>query len=240
MKTFPARRYIARAAARTVVLPGKTALQAIGTGAFWAILLSILSMSVALYAFRAHSVAWLTDRGISGGIATSIVSVMALSGLIGQIGSGLFLDRVQTPRVAVPFFAAAFFGLGLMIYGQSTYVLFAAAVILGTGFGSQLTVMPYFVSRYFGLWAYSEIVGYVGAAIAIGSGVGALLMGLIFDRLGSYRVALAACEAALVLGTVLISLLGPYVYSARRQASAAEPEKHELPASSQPQASGKA
>ena len=51
----------------TVVLPGKTALQAIGTGAFWSILLSILSMSVALYAFRAHSVAWLTDRGIPPG-----------------------------------------------------------------------------------------------------------------------------------------------------------------------------
>ena len=88
--------------------------------------------------------------------------------------------------------------------------------------------------------AYSEIVGYVGAAIAIGSGVGALLMGLIFDRLGSYRVALAACEAALVLGTVLISLLGPYVYSARRQAPPSEPEKHELPASSQPQPTEKA
>jgi len=193
--------------------PGVSVREALVTKSFWAILASMLLISLAGYAFRTHSFAWLTDRRFSSALATSVISLVALCGFLGQVCSGALLDRVQTPKIAIPFFAATILGLGVMTYAQNSYLLLASAVVFGAGLGTETAVLPYFVSRYFGFRAFSEIMSYIGSAIAIGSAAGVVLMGVVFDHFGNYEVGLATCEAALILGTLAIALLGPYTHS---------------------------
>jgi cyanate permease len=52
------------------------------------------------------------------------------------------------------------------------------------------------------------------ALVAIFSGVGPALMGLVFDRTQSYAPMLIVFEVALAVSVILVARLGPYVYVA--------------------------
>jgi hypothetical protein len=54
---------------------------------------------------------------------------------------------------------------------------YAATFLIGVAKGAQLDVIPYMVSRYFGLTAFAEIYGYLFAVFTLGGVVGPMLMG---------------------------------------------------------------
>ena len=75
-------------------------------------------------------------------------------------------------------------------------VVLVAVVLVGLGLGVELDVMPYMVSRYFGLPAFGEIYSYAFAIFSLGAVVGPPLMGAGFDATGSYSLVLAAFVVA--------------------------------------------
>jgi MFS family permease len=76
--------------------------------------------------------------------------------------------------------------------------------------GAEVDIIAFLMSRYFGLRSLGTTVGFAFGAFVIAGGVGLLVMGLAFDRTGSYRVPLAGFGAAAVVAAVLVSRLGPY------------------------------
>ena len=66
------------------------------------------------------------------------------------------------------------------------------------------------MSRYFGLRAFGEILGWVLMAWGLGGVVGPFLMGVGFDSTGSYSAVLAVFMGATVITTGLMAQLGPY------------------------------
>ena len=90
------------------------------------------------------------------------------------------------------------------------------AAILGFGIGAESGIGPYFFSRYFGMRSFGAVYGCLVSLLAISSGVGPMLLGIAFDRTGSYGRGLVIAEIGLAAGTVLIAILGPYIYAARR------------------------
>jgi MFS family permease len=201
-------------------LPGRTVPQVFATVTFWLILVALVIHSLVVGGVRAHTVALFTDRGISAGIATLAISTFALAGLIGNVSSGFLLDRVNSARVALPFFAAALLGLLILHHAVGTVTALAGIAILGFGIGAESGVGPYFFSRYFGIRSFGTIYGCLVSLLAISSGVGPFLLGRSFDRFGSYGHALGVSEIGLAVGIVLVMLLGPYVYAVRPHAAA--------------------
>jgi MFS family permease len=157
----------------------------------------------------------LTDRGLSGERAISVLSSFGVGGIVGQLASGYLLDRYESPRVAVPFFVSALAGLILLTYGSGFTTLLAAGLLLRIGVGAELSMAPYLLARYFGLRSFGEIYGVLFLLATIAGGLGPVLMGWCFDATGSYGLALSGFEAAMALSVVLISLLGPYLYAVR-------------------------
>jgi MFS family permease len=64
---------------------------------------------------------------------------------------------------------------------------FAAAILIGFSMGSEGDVTPYLLSRYFGLRKFSTLYAFRWTAFAIGGAVGPIILGRVFDVLGSYR-----------------------------------------------------
>ncbi len=126
------------------------------------------------------------------------------------------LDRVQSPKIAAPFFLAALAGLLLLHHASGSLPALAGAAVLGFGIGAESGIGPYFFSRYFGMRSFGTIYGCLVSLLAISSGVGPMLLGMAFDRTGSYGRGLVIAEVGLAVGTVLIFLLGPYLFAARR------------------------
>jgi MFS family permease len=190
---------------------GLTAREAWHTGTFWVMVCAFFLVSASVQGCLVHTIAMLSDRGISAQKAALGSSLAGASVLIGRVFTGYLLDRLFAPRVAAAFFGSAALGIGLLWLG-TTPIAFAGAFLVGLGLGAEVDIIAYLTSRYFGLRAFGQIYSWAFAAFALAGALGPLLMGASFDRTGSYHGALATFLAATVAAAVFMTRLGPYRY----------------------------
>jgi len=212
--------------------PGMSLSAALRTSAFWLAIVALMFNGTAIMGFRQQSVLLLGDRGLSAAFAASVLSVLALASIGGQLAAGALLDRIHNPKITLPFFACPLAGLLLVIQGPPTpLTVMVGAALIGFGSGAENNISPYFTSRYFGLKSFAEIQGWKVAAFMFVTGPAPLLMGLWFDRFGSYTGLFVILEVILALCLVLIALLPRYAYDSQLQRAAdAAPSVSEKPA----------
>ena len=182
---------------------------------FWLTFFAFLLLGLAGTGLIAHLMALLTDRGLSPALAASAISLMGLSVIVGRISCGYLVDRFFAPTVAIIFLLGPAIGVALLAIDQGAVAAFTAAVLMGMGFGAEFDLLSYFISRYLGLKAYGKIYGAMYAGFLLGSGIGPLIMGLVFDRYGSYFWAFWILFTCILAAIILISRLGPYRYAER-------------------------
>jgi MFS family permease len=130
--------------------------------------------------------------------------------ILGRMLAGYCLDKFFGPYVAVASVVGAMIGLGLLISPGRGLIPIAGTVLCGLGMGAEGDIVPYFVSRYFGLRAFGRIYGYLFAVFMVGVGVGPSLLGFSFDRWHSYAPMFLFFEAGLLVACVMFLRLGPY------------------------------
>ncbi|HKZ79482.1 MAG TPA: MFS transporter [Pyrinomonadaceae bacterium] len=189
---------------------GMTSGEALRTSTFWLLFVAFFLIGISVVGCLIHLVPMLTDRGISHRTAALATSVLGGAVILGRVASGYLLDRLLASYVAVFFFLGAASGILLLWNGVIGGWAFVAAFLIGMGMGAENDIVAYAVSRYFGLRAYGEIYGYALISFALGGVVGPLLMGIGFDRTGSYRLVLGVFMLATLLGAGLMTRLGPY------------------------------
>lgn len=193
-------------------LVGLTRSEAMKTRNYWLIFAAIFFAPMAIVGTIAHSVAMLTERGFTGLSATTALSSVYIGGMIGYFSSGFLLDRVQSPRIVLPYFAAALCGVAILHGTSSESMLVPGAILLGLGQGSEMQLAAYLTSRFFGLKAYGAIYGSFYAAGNIGIASGIMTMGIAHDLAEGYRPMKFIFVGCLLIVLVLLSSLGPYVY----------------------------
>ncbi len=189
-------------------LPGVTAREARRTSTFWIMVFALLLAAAAVQGCLLHLVALLTDAGVSPEMAAFAASVFGASNMLGRLVGGYLLDRIFAPYVVVGSFLAATVGTALLLAGPAWAL--PAAILMGLGFGAETDAVPYLVSRYFGLRAFGEIYSNAFVTVPLGGAIGPLLVGIGFDRTGSYAIPLACCAAAMLLAAILATRLGAY------------------------------
>jgi MFS family permease len=189
---------------------GLTFQEARQTSTFWLMGSAVFLISVSFHGYIIHLVPLLTDRGLSAQSAALTVSLAGGAALIGRVGIGYLLDRFFAPYVAVGFFCGLALGIFLLWSGAVGGVVLVAVVLVGLGVGAELDVMPYAISRYFGLRAFGEIYSYAFAIFTLGAVVGPPLMGAGFDATGSYSLVLATFVVVALTAAGLMTRLGPY------------------------------
>jgi MFS family permease len=188
-------------------LPGLTFLQARATVPFWLLLISISLCSGCLLAVFIHIIPVLTDRGIAMADATAVLSIFAMVTVVGQISVGALLDKLSRPRWVAPLFLIASLGLALIVSASSLPLLMLSGVLMGCGLGAEFGLLPYCISRYFGLRDYGSISGVIYSVVAISAGVLPVLMDVVFDVVGSYDLAILLAAVGMLLGAIMIFLL---------------------------------
>ncbi|PHS27332.1 MAG: MFS transporter [Robiginitomaculum sp.] len=188
-------------------IPGLTLGGALKTRAFWMVMLAIAISSGCMLAVFTHTVPILMDRGLPVIEATSVLSIFALFTVFGQIGTGFLLDHFRRPNLIAPFFFIPVIGLPLLMSASSTPLLLLSGALMGLGMGTEFGLLPFCLSRYFGLKAYGKISGLVYGIIALTNGFFPVLMDVGFDLRGSYVSAINIVVGVMVIGTLLIALL---------------------------------
>lgn len=177
---------------------------------FWLMVSAVFLIGASVHGCVLHLAPLLSDRGLSPQRVALAITVLGSALMIGRVASGYLLDRFFAPRVAMCIFGAAAIGIVLLRTAAGTRLVFLAVFLIGLGMGAEVDIIAYLTSRYFGLRAFGEIYGYAFASYTLAGALGPWLMGLGFDRSGSYGSILVGFLLAASLATVLMTRLGPY------------------------------
>ncbi len=203
-------------------LAGMRGAEAVRMPVFWLLLTGFFLFSVSVNGSVAHLIPILTDRGIASDTAALAASTLGVLTLCGRLLTGVLLDRFFGSRVAGIFFGIAAVGVAILSQAHEITTAFLGAALIGLGMGAEADVMPYLISRYFGLASFSEIYGYAFTAYALAGALGPLLMGWSFDRFHSYSTALLGLAVAMLTGAAVLASLPRYPMLAKeRQLTAA-------------------
>lgn len=193
-------------------LPGLTFGEALRTRQFWGIALGLGMVGAVVIGLQVHLVPMMTDRGLSNGQAGQLLVIFGFASLVGRVVGGFVIDRVHGTVVGPVVMLAPIAGMFFLEPPFSTAAL--AVTFIGVALGIEGDLLALLVTRYLGTRSFGQIIGPVQAMFLLGSAFGPLLLGLGYDRLGSYDPVMPVLMGILVVGAVLIGTLGRYAYPA--------------------------
>ena len=197
-------------------LTGVTRAAALADRRFWIILASVLLIALAYGGINVHLQQMLELRGFERNTARGVVGSLAVAILVGRVGTGVLLDRVWAPLVALPILAAPALACQLLSGGTLTLTsAYLCAALVGLAAGSETDLLAYLTGRYFGMAHYGKIYGLLFLPFGIASGLSPALYGWSRDAVGDYTAALRVALALFVIGAALPLLLGRYPTFAR-------------------------
>lgn len=177
---------------------GMSVRQATRTKEFWLFTGYLSGMFMVNSAFQVHQIPYFVqDAGLSPeGAALTFTLVFLLSG-IGRIGAGWMLDRADYRVVLAA--VAAMLALSMLylqfVQATSVWLSMPFVALFGVGFGSVIPMRGTLGSMMFGTRSLGSIVGILqGGSVAAGV-LGPILLGVIFDTTGDYRLGVWALAA---------------------------------------------
>jgi MFS family permease len=162
---------------------------AMGTMTFWLIVVTYLLCHFAQVGAIQNQVPYFEDVGFPAAVSAGALGAVGLCSAFTKFGFGWLCDRTQAK------FALAI-GLALQVVSvivlmnidaeSSAWMAWLYAITMGLGIGSWLPTMSMLVSGYFGLRHYGSIFGAVTIPYAVGSAIGPLAAGRMYDASGTY------------------------------------------------------
>ncbi len=203
-----------KSASSTVLpdLPGMELRAAVASRQFWMIALSLTVIGASVSAFGVHLVGIATDRGLSAADGVGLVAVFGIASLLGRVIGGFLFDRIRVTIVAPIIILCPVVGL-LLLGGSFTQSILAVALV-GVAWGAETDLLPFTVTRYFGMRAFGRVLGVLLAVFVVGNSVGPVALGIIYDSSRSYALATPIIAVVMILAAVSFALLGQYRYPA--------------------------
>ncbi len=194
--------------------------EALHTRAFWMIAGAYLLFWMGTDSFQPHQAPFFESRGLDRDDVARILQVTSLMALGLRFGLLAFIDRVHGVRHLGAFTALCFaVAMAAVIVSTELTGLALFAFFYAVGQAGGPVVRPLLLSRYFGTVAMGALMGFGELMNVGGIFIGPILGGVLFDRTGSYDLALAFYAVSVLLSIPFFVLALP---PRRRQGSIAE------------------
>jgi predicted MFS family arabinose efflux permease len=153
----------------------------------------------------------LTSSEISTETAAYLTAMIGLAGVAGQLATGWLADRTRSGWLPPSCVLLAALGYFLLLQGRGSEALLALGVLLaGYAFGATMNITTYLTTRYGGMRNFGKIYGIPSSCMGLGSGVGPMIAGRIFDQTQSYALYLVVAMSAAVVAALALFRLGRY------------------------------
>jgi MFS family permease len=186
---------------------GMTFRAAVRTPAFLLLLTSAVLASAAIHVVSSHLAVFLGANGLTSGTAAQAISAVAIATALWQLVLGYILDKVSSPRVASIFLIVAGLGGWLIFHAHGWPSAILGSMMLGIGSGTEFALLPYCLSRYFGLRHYGLIYGSMFGCVAMAIGLSPFILDIVYDATRLYGPSVHAAVAVLVLCGMLLFFL---------------------------------
>jgi MFS family permease len=179
---------------RGTTSPGYTLRQAMGTRAFWLILVSQVSCGLVDQVVGLHLIPFVSDEGRSELFAASVMGATSLVAAVGSVAGGWVSDRFGRKLALIAMHGLRAVSIPLLVLfalsGQDFWLflfvpLYGATIIVGFPATSTL------IARLYGPRSLATVYGNLQLTHHLGMAAGGYVAGVIFDHAGSYFPAFA-------------------------------------------------
>lgn len=191
--------------------PGLSIPEAWRSVPLWRIGISTFVIMVVSIGLVVHQIPILESVGVSRNAAAYYAGMAGIAGVFGKLGTGWLLDRYAARWVGGITLAVTSLTFILLLLPNPTVpVIFAAMLINGYAAGTKLQIAGYLTSAYAGMRNFGAIFGSMASLIALGSGLGPVIAGRIFDVYHNYGPFLWLGIIATFIGAFMIFGLPDY------------------------------
>ncbi|MBL0925355.1 MAG: MFS transporter [Sphingomonadaceae bacterium] len=181
------------------------------TRQFWLMIICFVACNIPGTGILSQLQPLLIDKGIAAATAAGMLSIYAAAVMFGHVATGYLMDRYKPTVVACLYTMVPAFGAAALLSEHLRWELAVFAVItLGLAQGAEIDLCAYFCARYFGMRTYSSVFGVMVMTVNLGGALGVNFFGQIFDRSGTYDLALMASVMLVPLGALCLLGLGPF------------------------------
>ncbi len=188
-------------AGQTIGISAKVALK---SSPFILLALAVVLLNV-MASLTQHLPAHFVDSGIGATTAAAIVSIYMLAVIGAKIFLGIVNDRFGIVSAIVGSFALWAVSFMALAITHSVSVAVIGAILFGFGVSVVTVIPPLLTAHMFGQKDYSAIYAVIGALSSLGLAIGTPIVGLVYDKTGSYVMAFYGC--LLVLAVTLVAIL---------------------------------
>jgi predicted MFS family arabinose efflux permease len=170
---------------------------------FWTIAGPFALALVAQVGFIVHQIAFLSPivgRGTTGW-AVAVTTTMAV---VGRVGLGAVIDRLDQRAASAAAFASQGAALALMTQTSDPVWLLAACAVFGFSVGNLITFPALIIQREFGAASFGMLIALATAICQFTYAFGPGLLGLLRDLTGSYGVPIAVCVALDLIAAAIV------------------------------------
>ncbi|WP_260583710.1 MFS transporter [Sphingopyxis sp. PET50] len=183
--------------------------EVIGSTILWRLLVAFLFIASCVGTFIVHLQPMLADAGLSRDVAATVALFIEPAMIAGRLGTGLLFDLLPTRLVAACAFSLpALACLWLLLIPLDYRSAVALAVLIGVAMGSEVDVVAYMSSRYFGLRRYGLVFAILISTYGFAVGTSSWAAGKAFDAMGSYDATLMMLIAGVAVAVGLVLSLG--------------------------------
>lgn len=151
----------------------------------------------------------LMENGATAMFAASLLSVYAISVLVGRFASGLALDRISPHLVAIVSLGLPVFGyVALAGDNDARWILAVSVALVGLAQGAETDVAAILTSRRFDLAHFSFVYSMLMTSQGLASAVGSATLSFTLRGGGTFDAFLIISAIATLLGALFFFLTG--------------------------------
>lgn len=166
----------------------------------WMLIIGMSTGIAAHIAINVHAVANFQDKGMSDGLAVTIVSVFTGVAALSMAGWGLLLERIHVRFVTMISLSLFVISLAVVLVAETYLLALVFAVLFGLGTGGWTVSQMIMIPNYFGRLHAGSIKGFIAPIEGLVGISGPLIAAYIFDTTKSYDYAFVGAIAAFVIG----------------------------------------
>ena len=181
--------------------------EALKTPALWILTVCLFAHQITQAAVFVHLIPYLIDMGIGSTSASSVVTFMVLTSIVGRYGLGWLSDRFDTKWLLTLIFVMQPVALFFLIRMNHYVDIIPFVLLYSTAYGGSISVKAIITGNYYGRQNYGTIFGIIQGVSTFGSIAGPLIAGIVYDIKGSYHLAFTFFAIMMFLTGILAAFL---------------------------------
>jgi MFS family permease len=164
---------------------------------------SLTAIGAVVQAMHSH----ITDLGLSGMQASTVIALMTFMGAVAKPLFGVLADYFDKRAMMGVAIALQGLGVGLLLRVESYPALMGTGFVFGLGYGAVMPLWSVLLAAMFGRDGFARVMGVMGPMILPFTMVGLPLATFVFERTGSYLPAFATFLALFLVSATALAFL---------------------------------